>query len=63
EIEVIIQEFWNEIANLSSAPKTLYLHPNTLKYLIEKFQEQSGFNLKKAKDLLFCYLLLVHEHN
>ncbi|HFM5949042.1 TPA: Fis family transcriptional regulator, partial [Enterococcus faecium] len=30
---------------------------------IEKFQEQSGFNLKKANDLLFCYLLLLHEHN
>lgn len=63
EMEVIIQELWNELGNVSSAAKTLFLHRNTLKYRIEKFQEQSGFNLKKANDLLFCYLLLIHEHN
>ncbi|HAQ2563256.1 TPA: Fis family transcriptional regulator, partial [Enterococcus faecium] len=63
EMEVIIQELWNELGNVSSAAKTLFLHRNTLKYRIEKFQEQSGFNLKKANDLLFCYLLLLHEHN
>ena len=63
EMEVIIQELWNELGNVSSAAKTLFLHRNTLKYRIEKFQEQSGFKLKKANDLLFCYLLLLHEHN
>ena len=63
EMEVIIQELWNELGNVSSAAKTLFLHRNTLKYRIEKFQEQTGFNLKKANDLLFCYLLLIHEHN
>lgn len=63
EMEEIIQELWNELGNVSSAAKTLFLHRNTLKYRIEKFQEQSGFNLKKANDLLFCYLLLIHEHD
>lgn len=63
EMEEIIQELWNELGNVSSAAKTLFLHRNTLKYRIEKFQEQSGFKLKKANDLLFCYLLLIHEHD
>ena len=49
EMEVIIQELWNELGNVSSAAKTLFLHRNTLKYRIEKFQEQSGFNLKSQR--------------
>ena len=49
--------------NLNLIAEKLGIHYNTLKYRIEKFQEQSGFNLKKANDLLFCYLLLIHEHD
>ncbi len=53
EMEEIIQELWNELGNVSSAAKTLFLHRNTLKYRIEKFQEQSGFNLKKP--MIYCF--------
>ncbi|MGM9903110.1 Fis family transcriptional regulator [Enterococcus hirae] len=57
----IILELWKNLGNISSTAKTLYMHRNTLKYRIEKFYEQSGFNLKKPDDLLFCYLLLLHS--
>lgn len=59
EMEEIIVELWKNLGNISSTAKSLFLHRNTLKYKIEKFQEQSGFNLKEANDLLFCYLLLL----
>lgn len=61
EMEEIILELWKNLGNISSTAKSLFLHRNTLKYRIEKFQEQSGFNLKEANDLLFCYLLLNHH--
>lgn len=59
DMEEIILALWNHLGNISSAAKTLFLHRNTLKYRIEKFQEATGFNLKQANDLLFCYLLII----
>ncbi|WP_165005611.1 MULTISPECIES: helix-turn-helix domain-containing protein [unclassified Enterococcus] len=61
EMDEIILELWKNLGNISSTAKTLFLHRNTLKYRIEKFQEQTGLNLKQADDLLFCYLLLLHR--
>ena len=60
KMEEIIIELWKNFGNISSAAKQLFMHRNTLQYRIEKFDEQTGFNLKKADDLLFCYLLLLH---
>ncbi|MGQ4066787.1 helix-turn-helix domain-containing protein [Enterococcus mundtii] len=60
KMEDIIIELWKNFGNISSAAKQLFMHRNTLQYRIEKFDEQTGFNLKKADDLLFCYLLLLH---
>ena len=61
EMEEIISVLWKNLGNISSTAKSLFLHRNTLKYKIEKFQEQTGFNLKEANDLLFCHLLLLQE--
>lgn len=61
EMEGIILELWRNLGNISSTAKALFLHRNTLKYKIEKFQEQTGFNLKEANDLLFCYLILLQN--
>ncbi len=61
EMKEIILVLWQNLGNISSTAKALFLHRNTLKYKIEKFQEQTGFNLKEANDLLFCYLVLLQN--
>ncbi|WP_071131851.1 helix-turn-helix domain-containing protein [Enterococcus timonensis] len=44
--------------NVSSAAKDLFMHRNTLQYRLDKFHEQTGFNLKEMEDLALCYLLV-----
>ena len=48
-MEDIIIELWKNFGNISSAAKQLFMHRNTLQYRIEKFDEQTGFNLKKSR--------------
>lgn len=45
-------------SNLAKTSKALFLHRNTLLYRIEKFYEQTGFDLKNRDDLVLCFLLL-----
>ncbi len=45
-------------SNLAKTSKMLFLHRNTLLYRIEKFYEQTGFDLKDRNDLVLCFLLL-----
>jgi len=45
-------------SNLAKTSKMLFLHRNTLLYRIEKFYEQTGFDLKDRDDLVLCFLLL-----
>lgn len=44
-------------SNLAKTSKMLFLHRNTLLYRMEKFHEQTGFDLKDRDDLVyaFCY--------
>ena len=55
----VITTLYNECGNISSTAKKLYIHRNTLQYQIEKFQHQTGLNLKNMNDLVFCYFLTV----
>lgn len=55
----VITTLYDECGNISSAAKKLYIHRNTLQYQIEKFQHQTGLNLKNMNDLVFCYFLTV----
>lgn len=45
-------------SNLTKTAKELFLHRNTLLYRMEKFHEQTGFDLKDRDDLVLCFLLL-----
>ncbi|GEO47229.1 PucR family transcriptional regulator [Companilactobacillus kimchii] len=45
-------------SNLAKTSKMLFLHRNTLLYRMEKFHEQTGFDLKDRDDLVLCFLLL-----
>ena len=45
-------------SNLAKTSKMLFLHRNTLLYRMEKFHEQTGFDLKNRDDLVLCFLLL-----
>lgn len=62
EMYEVIGELWKNQGNISSTAKALFLHRNTLKYRIEKFQESTGLNLQKTDDLLFCYLIYIQDH-
>lgn len=55
----VITTLYDECGNISSTAKKLYIHRNTLQYQIEKFQHQTGLNLKNMNDLVFCYFLTV----
>lgn len=56
-LEIILALVKNQ-GNVSSAAKDLYMHRNTLQYRLDKFHEQTGFNLKNMEDLTLCYLLI-----
>ncbi|MGC6768127.1 helix-turn-helix domain-containing protein [Enterococcus sp. LJL51] len=58
EMKEIIQALWTNQGNLSSTAKELFMHRNTLQYRLEKFQEQTGMNLKNTDELILCFLLL-----
>lgn len=60
EMREIIQALWTNQGNLSSTAKELFMHRNTLQYRLEKFQENTGMQLKNTDDLILCYLLLNH---
>lgn len=45
-------------SNLAKTSKELFLHRNTLLYRMEKFHEQTDFDLKDRNDLVLCFLLL-----
>lgn len=63
EMQAIIIEMWHTLGNISLTAKNLFMHRNTLHYRIEKFQESTGLNLKKADDLAFCYLLVRNKND
>lgn len=44
--------------NIAKTSKDLYVHRNTLLYRIEKFNRETGLNLKSMDDLVLCHLLL-----
>lgn len=59
----IIPVLWNNLGNLSSTVKDLYMHRNTLLYKIEKFYSETGLNLKEANALFLGYLLILNFHH
>lgn len=57
EIREMIQKLWSTNGNIAQSASELYIHRNTLIYRIEKFNRDTGLNLKRPHDLLICYLL------
>lgn len=58
QLKSIVSALYHEKGNVSSAAKELYLHRNTLQYRIDKLRQETGINLKRMDDLVFCYLML-----
>ncbi|WP_225048122.1 helix-turn-helix domain-containing protein [Lacticaseibacillus kribbianus] len=54
----VITALYREQGNLTAAAKALFLHRNTLQYRLEKFEHQTGFNLRQMDDLVLCALLI-----
>lgn len=54
----LITALFNHSGNISLAAKKLYLHRNTLQYRMDRFLNQTGFNLRRPQDRVLCYLLV-----
>ncbi len=50
--------FENEL-NIADTAKALFIHRNTLVYRLEKFQKQTGLDLKKFDDAMVCRAALI----
>ncbi|WP_304652614.1 helix-turn-helix domain-containing protein [uncultured Ligilactobacillus sp.] len=57
QLKKIIQALYHTQGNTSLAAKKLYLHRNSLQYKLNRFAAESGLDVKKMDDLMFCYLL------
>lgn len=58
QLKKIVVALYHEKGNVSSAAKKLYLHRNTLQYRIDRLCQETGLNLRRMDDLVFCYLML-----
>ena len=58
QLKKIVAALYHEKGNVSSAAKKLYLHRNTLQYRIDRLRQETGLNLRRMDDLVFCYLML-----
>ena len=59
--EEFIKEFIDNDLNVSKASKVMYLHRNTLIYKLDKFYNDTGFDLRKFKDMYILYSLLENK--
>jgi hypothetical protein len=58
EMRPVIVSLYEHLGNLTATAKALYIHRNTLQYRLDKFQQATGFSLRKMDDLVLCYLLV-----
>lgn len=58
DIKDVIIALYQNVGNLSSTAKQLFLHRNTLQYRLDRFREATNLNLKNMDDLVLCYLLI-----
>lgn len=58
ELIALLKCLWQAQGNISAAAKALFIHRNTIKYRIDKFQELTNLDLKKMDDLVFCHILI-----
>ena len=58
EMYKILETFFNNNSNTSTAAKELYLHRNTLIQKIDKFHEVTGYNPKNFKDAVIIYQVI-----
>ncbi|WP_125588220.1 helix-turn-helix domain-containing protein [Companilactobacillus jidongensis] len=58
EYIAMIRSLYSNQNNIAKTAKDLYVHRNTLLYRIDKFNRETGLNLKSMDDLVLCHLLL-----
>ena len=61
QIQEIILSLWENSAVLTKTAQQLYLHRNSLKYKIDKWEELTGLQLKELTDLTLCYQLILPD--
>lgn len=58
ELRKLIEYLFKNQGNLSQTAEDLFIHRNTLSYRMNKFYDETGFNLNYFPDLIICYLLV-----
>lgn len=58
EMRPVITSLYEHLGNLTATAKALYIHRNTLQYRLDKFQQATGFSLRRMDDLVLCNLLI-----
>lgn len=56
ELAMVIRTLVENLSNVSSTAKLLYLHRNSLQYRLDKFSERTGIDLKSFHGSLTAYL-------
>lgn len=56
ELATVIRTLVENLSNVSSTAKLLYLHRNSLQYRLDKFSERTGIDLKSFHGSLIAYL-------
>ncbi len=59
--EEFIKGFINNDLNISKASKNMYIHRNTLIYKLDKFYNDTGFDLRKFKDMYVLYEVMENK--
>ena len=54
-----IKEFLEHNQNTTSASKALYIHRNTLNQRLDKFEQETDFNVKTFNDAFLIYHLMI----
>ncbi len=58
EMYKVLETFFNNNSNTSTAAKELYMHRNTLIQKIDKFHEVTGYNPKNFKEAVIIYQII-----
>ena len=57
--EEFIRSFGECDLNISKASKVMFIHRNTLIYKLDKFYQDTGFDLRRFKDMYILYELVI----
>lgn len=59
QLEETAQVMWRQAAVLTKTAQELYVHRNTLQHRLDRFHDETGFNLRNMDDLALVHMILI----